>query len=50
MRWHDAYYDSETNRWKVIAKDDDGYYFNAVPDAGNEGNAKQVAAALNAMS
>lgn len=47
MRRHEPYFDSLTNTWRVIAMDDDGFFFNVVPDAGGGGNAKDVAAALN---
>lgn len=47
MRWHEPYYDSSTNTWKVIAKDDDGYFFNVIPNAGSESSAKETASALN---
>lgn len=47
MRHHEPYYDSDTNTWKVIAKDDDGYYFNVIPNAGDEESAKRTAWALN---
>lgn len=47
MRWHEAYYDSITETWRVIAKDDDGYFFNVIPDAGDEETAKQTAGLLN---
>lgn len=47
MRDHAPYFDNSINTWRVIAIDDDGYYFNVIPDAGDEGNAKLVAAAMN---
>ena len=31
----DAYYNSNEDIWKVIKKDDDGYWFDHIPDAGN---------------
>lgn len=47
MRWHEAYYDNIESVWRVIAKDNDGYWFNVVPDAGDMENAMTVAHALN---
>lgn len=43
----DAYYNSNEDIWKVIKKDDDGYWFDHIPDAGNEESAKNLAYVLN---
>lgn len=46
MRTYAAYYDNAKDRWKVIGKDHEGYWFNVIPDAGDMENAMNIAAAL----
>lgn len=49
MRKYAPYFDHVTNTHKVIMKDDDedGWY-NYIPDAGGDDNAKELSEAMNA--
>jgi len=47
MTEYAAYFDSEFEKWKVIKKDEDGYWFNYALDAGTEENAKEIAGLMN---